>query len=71
VQEEEIPVNRPRPCQAALRRAGVFKRPARFSTPSSRFSSSLVAATIGNRCSFFGMIPSFFIMYFMAMGLVS
>ena len=46
-------------------------RPARSSTPSRRFANSRVAGAMGRRCSFLGMIPSFFIMYLMAMGLVS
>ncbi len=47
------------------------KSPARSRTPSRRRSRSPVAGAIGNRCSFSGMMPSRFIMYFTAMGLVS
>ena len=46
-------------------------KPARFKTASRRFSSCLVAGTIGRRCSFFGMMPRRFIMYFIGIGLVS
>ncbi len=45
--------------------------PARSSTPSRRRSSSGSAGTIGRRCSFSGISPTFFIMYLMGIGLVS
>ena len=46
-------------------------RPARSSTPSSRFSSSGAAGIMGSRCSLVGISPMRFIMYLMGMGLVS